>query len=223
MNSLRFVLFVTVAAGFASAGQAARITGEYLEARTCNVYTGPCFANAEMSLTGKEALMAWKVDKGSWNNVTLDGLGVALILHAEGTLGYDGVFPMQAGKIKAVLMVDENASEKQRLALVDFVKDSAADLTGNIVRVQSVPFTLKNNHLDNVGIFKAGTLAEIQTRKLKQSDCVCTNEVVFYQPLTRVQNASPAYSLKLSYQGKDLGTRFTNRGIRSAFLGTFRK
>ena len=167
--------------------------------------------------------MAWKVDQGAWNNVTLDGLGAALILHAEGTLGYDGVFPMRAGKIKAVLMVDEKASARQRDALVDFVKDSARDLTDNIVRVQSVPFTLKNDHLDNIGVFKAGDLAEIQTRKLKKSDCVCTNEVVFYQPLTTIQNASAAYSLKLSYQGQDLGTRFTNRGIRSAFLGTFRK
>ena len=223
MNALRIVLTLTVAVAASASGQAAQITGEYLEARTCNVYTGPCFANAEMSLTGKEALMAWKVDRGTWKDVTLDGLGAALILHAEGTLGYDGVFPMRAGKIKAVLMVDENASEKQRLALIDFVKESAVDLTENIVRVQSVPFTLKNDHLDNVGVFKAGTLAEIKTRKLKKSDCVCTNEVVFYQPLTKIQNASPAYSLKLSYQGKDLGTRFTNRGIRSAFLGTFRR
>jgi len=223
MNSLRIVLTLTVAATLSSVGLTAQITGEYLEARTCNVYTGPCFANAEMSLTGKEALMAWKVDQGAWNNVTLDGLGAALILHAEGTLGYDGVFPMRAGKIKAVLMVDEKASARQRDALVDFVKDSARDLTNNIVRVQSVPFTLKNDHLDNIGVFKAGDLAEIQTRKLKKSDCVCTNEVVFYQPLTTIQNASAAYSLKLSYQGQDLGTRFTNRGIRSAFLGTFRK
>ncbi|MFT4558771.1 MAG: hypothetical protein ACI92S_004157 [Planctomycetaceae bacterium] len=205
---------------FASADQ---ITGEYLEARTCNVYTGPCFANAEMSLSGKEALMAWKVDKGTWNDVKLDGLGAALILHAQGTLGYDGVFPMQAGKVKSVLLVDENASEEQHAALVAFVKSSTKDLSKNVVNVKRVPFELKNDHIDNVGVFKAGGLAEIKTRKLKDSDCVCTNETVFYQPLTKIDNASPAYSLKLSWQGEKLGTRFINRGIRSAFLGTFRK
>ncbi|MGZ0163903.1 MAG: DUF1326 domain-containing protein [Planctomycetales bacterium] len=205
---------------FASADQ---ITGEYLEARTCNVYTGPCFANAEMSLSGKEALMAWKVDKGTWNDVKLDGLGAALILHAQGTLGYDGVFPMQAGKVKSVLLVDENASEEQHAALIAFVKSSTKDLSKNVVNVKRVPFELKNDHIDNVGVFKAGGLAEIKTRKLKDSDCVCTNETVFYQPLTKIDNASPAYSLKLSWQGEKLGTRFINRGIRSAFLGTFRK
>lgn len=223
MKILKSVLAVAVAATLVSAGQAAQITGEYLEARTCNVYTGPCFANAEMSLTGKEALMAWKVDKGTWNDVKLDGLGAALILHAQGTLGYDGTFPMEAGKIKAHLMVDEKATKEQREALVAFVKDSAKDLTKNIVKVEAVPFSLKNDHIEHIGVFKAGGLAEIKTRKLKSTDCVCTNETVFYQPLTKVQNASPAYSLKLSYQGNDLGTKFTNRGIRSSFLATFRK
>lgn len=202
---------------------AAQITGEYLEARTCNVYTGPCFANAEMSLSGKEALMAWKVDQGSWNDVQLDGLGAALILHAQGTLGYDGVFPMQAGKVKSVLLIDEQASPEQQDALIAFVKTSTKDLSGNVVHVERVPFELNNDHIDNVGVFKAGELAEIRTRKLQKGDCVCTNEVVYYQPLTKIDNASPAYSLKLSWQGEKLGTRFTNRGIRSAFLGTFRK
>ena len=43
---------------FATTARAANISGDYLEARTCSVYVGPCFANAEMGLAGKEALMA---------------------------------------------------------------------------------------------------------------------------------------------------------------------
>ena len=39
--------------------QAADVTGQYLESRTCDVWTGPCFANAEMNLGGKTALLAW--------------------------------------------------------------------------------------------------------------------------------------------------------------------
>ena len=38
-----------------STGMAAQISGEYLESRTCSVYTGPCFANAEMGLAGNFA------------------------------------------------------------------------------------------------------------------------------------------------------------------------
>lgn len=221
----RHCLFIAAAvlAAAVQSAPAAKITGEYLEARTCNVYTGPCFANAEMSLTGKEAILAWKVDEGSWNDVDLKGLGAALVVKAQGTLGYDGVFPMQAGRIKSVILVDESATARQHAALVDFVRESAKELTQNILAVEKVPFELRNDHIDHVGVLKAGSQVELQTRKLKDSDCVCTNEVVYYQPLTRIQNASAAYSLKLSYQGDDLGSRFTNREMRSAFLGTFRR
>lgn len=218
-------LAVTLAASLltASTGMAAEITGEYLEARSCDVYTGPCFANAEMGLAGKDALMAWKVDEGSWKGVSLQGLKVALVLKAEGTLGYDGIFPMKAGKIKSVILVDEKASKQQKDALVAFVKDSAKDLTKNVVKVESTSMKLENDHLDGKGIFEAGKIAKIETRALKADDCVCTNEIVYYQPLTKVDNFSPAYLKTMSFQGKGLNTRWTNHDIRSSFLATFRK
>jgi hypothetical protein len=201
---------------------AGTITGEYLEARTCDIYTGPCFANAEMGLAGKEAVMAWKVDQGAWNNVTLDGLSVALVVKAEGTLGSDGVFPMNPGKTAAVIIVDERASAEQRDALTSFVKHSARDLTKNVLNVVAAPITLKNDHLEGKGVFSAGKLASIETRKMAKTDCVCSNELIYYQPLTKVENFSPAYTLEQSYQGAGLNGKWTSRNTRSAFLATFR-
>lgn len=209
--------------GLAVPVQAAGITGEYLEARTCDVYTGPCFANAQMGLAGKEAVMAWKVDEGSWKGVSLNGLGVALVVNAESTLGFDGVFPMQAGQIRSVILVDQSADAKQREALVSFVKENAKDLAGSVKHVQAVPISLSNDHLEGRGVFKAGELAKIETRALKKGDCVCTNESVFYKPLTDVENFHPAYANTLSYQGKGLNNTWTSKNIRSAFLATFRR
>lgn len=202
---------------------AAQITGDYLESRSCNVFTGPCFANAEMNLAGKEALLAWKVDKGEWNKVRLDGLGAALVVNAEGTLGYDGVFPMKAGRIQSVVLVDEKASPEQRAALVAFVKDSARDLTSEIVSIKTVPFEMKTDHVDARAVFRAGQMAAIDTREIRKGDCVCSHEDMFYLPLTQIQNVTPAYSTSMSWQGDSLPARFTNRGLRSAYLGTFRK
>ena len=198
------------------------ITGEYLEARTCDVYTGPCFANAEMALAGKEAVLAWKIEKGTWKDVTIDGLGVALVVKAEGTLGSDGVFPMKPGKTAAVIIVDEDASIEQRDALVAFVKSNAKDLTKNVLKVVSAPIKLENDHLEGKGVFSAGKLASIETRKMKKNDCVCTNELIYYQPLTKVENFLPAYTLSQSYQGDSLNNKWTNNNTRSAFLATFR-
>ena len=52
---------------------AAAISGDYLEARTSDVYTGPCFANGEVNLAGREAVVAWRVREGSWQGVAVDG------------------------------------------------------------------------------------------------------------------------------------------------------
>ena len=202
---------------------AAKISGEYLEARTCDVYTGPCFANAEMDQAGKEALMAWRVEKGSWNNVDVRGLTVALVVNAQGTIGYDGIFPCRAGKTRSVILVDKRASSQQEKALIAFVKDTAKDLVGKVEKVQRVPMTLRNNHLDGKGVFKAGNIAKIETRKLTKGDCICTNEIVYYLPLTKVKNFSPAYSKTLSFQGEGLNNKWTTHNIRSAFLATFRR
>ena len=53
------------------------VKGDYLEVRSCDVYTGPCFANAEMNLSGKDGLMVWSLKEGSWNGANLAGLSVA--------------------------------------------------------------------------------------------------------------------------------------------------
>lgn len=223
MRAIGAVILLTVLCSPAKSGKAIEIRGQYLESRTCDVYTGPCFANGEMGLSGKEALMAWKVDEGGWNGTNLEGLSVALVVKAERTLGNDGVFPMDAGQIDSVILVDEAASPDQQEALVAFVKQHAAAYTANVRHVERTALTLKNDHHSMEGVFKAGDVAEIRTRKLGDHDCICTNEMVYYQPLTEVHYAAPAYSLKQSYVGNGLDCRWSTEGSRSAFLAVFRK
>ncbi len=89
------------------------ISGDYLEVRSCDVYTGPCFANAEMGLSGKEGMLVWSVREGTWNGVRLDGLNVIAVVCADGTLG-DLRYQPRSGK--AVLVVDLMATPRQREA-----------------------------------------------------------------------------------------------------------
>lgn len=208
----------------ASAAGAAEIRGQYLESRTCDIWTGPCFANAEMALDGKEAVMAWKVEEGGWQGVSLEGLSVAVVVKAEGTLGDDGVFAQQPGHIESVLLVDEDASEQQSEALIAFVRETASEYTGDVKQIVRTPMEMENDYYTMAGSFKAGRLAQIQTREMRDEDCVCTNEVVFYQPLVSdVYQATPAYALKHAYQGDDLSGRWKDQNSRSAFLATFRR
>ena len=72
------------------------INGSYVEVRSCDVYTGPCFANGEMNLCGREAIMSWSIHDGAFNGVKLDGLNVIAVVQADNTLGDVDRFPQPA-------------------------------------------------------------------------------------------------------------------------------
>ena len=86
-----------------------------------------------------------------------------------------------------------------------------------------MPIELTNDHLEGRGVFKAGEIAKIETRKMAKGDCVCTNEIMFYLPLTEVENFHPAYVKTNSYQGEGLNNKWTAKYQRGAFLATFRR
>src|SRR5260370_28616321 len=110
-----FVPFLlTASLCFAGGIPSQNIRGEYIEARTADVYTGPCFANSEAGLVGEFAVFGWKIDKGSWQGVSLDGLSVVGAVKASGTLGdiFHGLYP-----VKSILIVYDIATPEQRLVL----------------------------------------------------------------------------------------------------------
>src|SRR5207245_7255590 len=72
---------------FAGGIPSGSVYGNYIEARTADVYTGPCFANSEAGLVGELAVFGWKITKGSWQGVNLDGLSVVSAVKAKATLG----------------------------------------------------------------------------------------------------------------------------------------
>ncbi len=217
------VLAITLTASLSFAGglPSGTIYGNYVEARTADVYTGPCFANSEVGLTGQLAVMGWKVTKGSWNGVALDDLGVVGVIRASSTLGdvYHSAYP-----VKAVLIVDERANAEQRLALQSFAKHMSGDLLQDVVRVDYQPIDLSfaNGNLHSMkATLTAGNLAKIETRALSENDQICHNEEVWYRPLTQVEHAMPAYALANSFQGQGLGEQWSSPGKRSAFLASF--
>src|SRR5438105_13571198 len=68
---------------------AAGIKGDYVEARTADVFTGPCFSNAEVFIYGSQAVLAWKVTEGEFQGVDLAGLTVAAAVRGTTTLSED--------------------------------------------------------------------------------------------------------------------------------------
>ncbi len=206
---------------FAVSLSAQQIQGEYMETRSADVYTGQCFANGEVNLTGTEAILAWKVDRGSWEGVKLDGLSIATAVRAKATLGDPYADPYPA---KAVVMIDEQASPEQQRALLSLAKHYAGKLLDNVVETRVVPVMMElpqDHHQHGRARMVAGSTASIETRPINETDHLCGNEVTFYPPLVTLDHSVPAVALTDRYSGPGLDTDWTLHGKRSAFLGRF--
>ncbi|MFB3814945.1 MAG: DUF1326 domain-containing protein [Terriglobales bacterium] len=216
MRKLFFPILV-LSLFLSGAAFAQQISGDYIESRNADVYTGPCFANGEAGLAGDQAILGWHVRQGSWNGVALEGLSVVAVVKARATLGDPYGKPYPA---KAVLMVDEQATPQQREALADFARHVGGELLANIVRVESQTIELAVPSHGN-GLLRAGRFVTVQTRALSEHDHFCGNEVTYYPPLTRTTHAMPAVALTDRYRGTDLGTTWETHDKRSAFVGSF--
>jgi len=214
------ILSLLTLAAFAGKQTAPAISGDYLEVRSCDVFTGPCFANAEMGLTGKEAIMVWSVREGSWKGTTLDGLSVIAVVRADGTLG-DVRYEPRSGK--AVLVVDAKANTDQRDALTDLARSMAGKLIKEVAAVKTSSIDAKIGACSKSGCaaVKAGDLVNISTRCFGDNDHVCGNEDIFYQPLTDVTGATPAFTEMAAFKGTGLNLTWQTTGQRSAFLAAF--
>lgn len=214
MKTLVFALLIP---GLSVAGD---IRGQYVEARTADIYTGPCFANSEVELTGNLAVLGWKIEKGAWQGVSLDGLSVMGVVHADSTLG-DFMHPEVVGA-RAVMILDERATSEQRIALSQFARQMGGKLMKNIVRTDARPITFSSGDMHSrEAKMVAGDLAKVETRALEETDKICHNEAVWYKPLTQLDHAMAAYTVEQSYKGKGLDTTWSYPGKRSAYVGTF--
>jgi hypothetical protein len=221
---MRRVFLAALAGVFAVALAAipsqAAIKGDYVEVRSADVFTGPCFANSQVGLEGDQAILAWRIKQGEWNGVSLNGLGVVAVVKAKATLGdpYHNPYPAES-----ILIVDQRATGAQRKALAEFAKSVGGHLLDHVVLEEAAPIRMAIGEGMEHGTVSltAGTLAAVKTRSLCSGDDICGNEEIYYPPLTRLTHSMPAYAEVDSFSGKGLGVVWNRLGARSAFVGNF--
>jgi hypothetical protein len=232
MRKICTVFCVSLLALSANVAKAGGLRGDYVEARTADVFTGPCFSNAEVFIYGNHAVMAWKVTEGSWKGVDLSGLCVAAAVNGTTTFSED-----KPEKATAVLIVDAKASASQREALLEMAKSLGGARLSQIASVTTATMSLKlEDHAmpasepahEAHGMpqsprasFWAAGLARIVTRPLDERDHACGNEVVAYPPLSHSVTAHPAYTLGHVFEGHGLDNRWDDPNCRSSFVGHF--
>ena len=214
-RALVFATIVLVIASPLMAASGTSIKGTYVEARTAEVFTGGCLMGSEAETTGRQAILAWKIDRGSINGVSLDGLSIVAAVVGDKNLG---IYELGGQKpvSKSALIVDARATEAQRDALVAMAK-KLSNVVGTVVSVTSGPieFTDKGTEI----AVKAPRVA-LAVDKHPEHDPGCGAEQWFH-PLASVQQPTIGKALQHAFSGSDLGSKWSDPDKISAFFGAF--
>jgi hypothetical protein len=113
------------------------LEGRLLEVCNCNVLC-PCWIGEDPDKGTCDTIVAWRIDKGTVDGVSVGGNTLAAVAHIPGNI--------LQGNWTAAIFVDENASEEQEKALLKVYTGQAggpvaelAKLIGQVVSVERAP------------------------------------------------------------------------------------
>ena len=207
--------FITFALATLSA-RPVTLKGTYVEARTAEVFAGACVVNGEAGTTGREALLAWRVDQGRFNGVRLDGLAVAAAVVGDVNLGVHEIGG-ETAHTRAALFVDARATAAQRKALVAMAKSLSNGVVETVVDVTPAPIEFVVGRHD---IRVTATTLRLTVEKHLDHDAGCGNKQ-WFGPLSTVNDAEMGMTAENAFSGASLGTKWSDPNKRSGFFGTF--
>jgi hypothetical protein len=193
------------------------ITGEYVEARTAEVFTGGCIMSSEAETIGRQAVMAWHINHGTLNGVQLDGLSVIAAVAGDRNLGIREIGGAAPTTVRAAVIVDGRATGAQKDALVAFVRQISGGLIDEIVNVSAAPVTFES---DGHQVRVAAGDAKLAVARHLHHDPSC-GAMQWFHPLASVKEASMGLTAVNTFSGRTLGTRWSDPNRRSGFVGTF--
>jgi hypothetical protein len=202
---------VLAAAGRATAAPA--VSGDYLEARTANVYIGACHAGSEHGTMGREAVLAWHVRDGAWNGTDLAGQKAVVVLAGDENLARDDV------KRTSVLYLDKSASPAQRVAMEAMLRARYGKALGAVQNTLAAPITL----VESEGSYRlrVGDAVRLDVSKEASRTCCTMPMEVWYQPFVPVQGSRIGYTAMNAFQGAQRMPSWSRVGQNSAIFGAF--
>ncbi len=184
-----------------------QINGDYFENCNCAVPC-PCLHSPQGPLTNRptegacEVPFAFHIDRGSYGDVTLDGLNTVVVLRTPGV--------MAEGNAQVALYLDERADDRQRDALTSIFAGSAggpmgalAPLVSEVLGVKVVPITYsqedRRRSVEVPGVMRMA---------------VSANPGVTPDSEVWLTNAHPLFPEKIAMAHGDAGSLWEDYGMR---------
>jgi hypothetical protein len=198
------------------AGARHTVSGAYVEARTAEVFTGGCIMNSEAETVGKQAVLAWKVDRGSFNGITIDGLSVVAALSGDRNLGMTEMGGEKPA-VRTAMFVDQRANAAQQIALVAMASELSKGLVGTIVQVTPAPIEFAD-HGSEVSVSAPQVSLAINKHLTHEPTC---GAMQWFHPFASMDDSAMGVADQHLFTGAALGTKWSDPNKRSAFFGTF--
>ena len=191
---------------------AAKITGDYIEARTASVFAGACHYGGEYLSNGRDAVMAWSFASGSFNGVDISGVRVAAAVTSNANLDDAQVAH------KSELTVDSSATPEQANAVAALLEAKCGTQLGQVIAIHRAPISFAHTS-DGYSVNAAG-LATMSVQYMPDNACCTAPSMVWYEPLTPLQGRKVGYTEKASFSGT-INAPWERFGENSAFYGAF--
>jgi hypothetical protein len=217
-NAWTLAAALLLGASPAVAADRAPILGDYVEARTAEVFAGGCIMNSEAETMGRQAVMAWRITTGTYHGVVLDGLTVVAAVAGDRNLGMRELGGEAPSVVRAIITVDLRATPEQRDALVGLARELSGGLITEVVRVESAPirFATTARYVE----VSASDTVQLTVNKQMTHDPSC-GAMQWFHPFTSLEASAMGTADTHAFAGSGLGTRWSAPGKRSAFFGTF--
>jgi hypothetical protein len=196
MKLLATAILVSLLCGLPlAAGDAPAISGDYVEARSNEVYTCGCLYSGQMTTGGREAILAWRIKGGVYKGTALAGVKVAAVVVGNSNLSaYDG-------PRRTALYLDESASDAQLQAIVALWQREYSQALGKIATVHRAPISFTQQ--DDAIRVSIPNLVEVQARKARLREDAHPGSYLWYGPFVPLRSSSLATALNYEYSGMD--------------------
>jgi hypothetical protein len=171
---------------------------------------------SEAETMGKQAVLAWKIDRGSFNGVSLDGLSVVAAVAGDRNLGIAEIGGGKAN-VRAAVFVDQRANPAQQIALVAMASELSRGTVSNVVQVTPAPIQFADQGQE---IHVATSNVALDVNKHMTHDPTC-GAMQWFHPFVPAARAEMGVADQHAFTGSALGTKWSDPNKRSAFFGTF--
>jgi hypothetical protein len=200
-------------AGIGLAGEDSVVIGKYMEDRSNRVYGCPCEWSSEFASNGREAVLAWGIESGTYGGEDLGGLRLASVLAGKFTLSEPTTLR------RSTVYVDASAREPQRRAGVAWLRSRFGDTLGSVQAVQTVPIEFQ--FAPSSVVLRVGSILEVRMRRAEFRLDTMPWATLLYEPFLKLTSSTLGTATHTHYVGPELAVGWWRDDATTAITGYF--